>query len=358
MHNQNQEEIFLMFYASVAMLSLIACCYLLFRHGNAFAKDVTPPVRLRRWTAAFFASATLCHLWYLPMYFLTSSDDMMQGSLIAGLLDSMTIIPLTIVVLLVMLQDRRRPLWPVAVVVAPLVAGMAWCAANRSDDLLLVLLIYFLLMWLGLIIYMIVAIRQYGRWLRDNYANMENKEVWQGFVVMAIFFLVYAIYSLDAGELSYEYATEVINIVLICYLLWRVETLSDLSLSQINHDRSTLDALPAKNVEALLQQYCVDTQLYLQHDLNVIQLAKAIGTNRTYLSQYFSSLGTTYNAYINVLRINHFVRLYHEAIASHRSFTAQQLAQESGYRNYKTFSLAFKQRMGRSVTAWMSDPTE
>ena len=358
MHNQNQEEIFLMFYASVAMLSLIACCYLLFRHGNAFAKDVTPPVRLRRWTAAFFASATLCHLWYLPMYFLTSSDDMMQGSLIAGLLDSMTIIPLTIVVLLVMLQDRRRPLWPVAVVVAPLVAGMAWCAANRSDDLLLVLLIYFLLMWLGLIIYMIVAIRQYGRWLRDNYANMENKEVWQGFVVMAIFFLVYAIYSLDAGELSYEYAMEVINIVLICYLLWRVETLSDLSLSQINHDRSTLDALPAKNVEALLQQYCVDTQLYLQHDLNVIQLAKAIGTNRTYLSQYFSSLGTTYNAYINVLRINHFVRLYHEAIASHRSFTAQQLAQESGYRNYKTFSLAFKQRMGRSVTAWMSDPTE
>ena len=99
------------------MLSLIACCYLLFRRANAIAPDVTSPKRLRRWTAAFFASATLCHLWYLPMYFLTSSDDMMQGSLIAGLLDSMTVIPLTIVVLLTMLQDRRRPLgkakeWP------------------------------------------------------------------------------------------------------------------------------------------------------------------------------------------------------------------------------------------------------
>ena len=43
--------LFFMFYASVAMLSLIACCYLLFRRANAIAPDITPPVRLRRWTA-------------------------------------------------------------------------------------------------------------------------------------------------------------------------------------------------------------------------------------------------------------------------------------------------------------------
>ena len=214
-----EDIIFLMFYASVAMLALIACCYLLFRRSNAIAPDVTPPVQLRRWTAAFFAAIVLCHMWYLPTYFLTSSDDMMVGYHIAGLLDCMTAIPLTIVVLLVMLQDRRRPLWPVAVMVAPLAVGNAFCIATRSDTLLPVLFVYFLLMWLGLIIYMVHATREYGRWLRDNYADLEHKEVWQSFVVLAIFFLVYAVYSLDVGELSYEYATEVINIVLICYLL-------------------------------------------------------------------------------------------------------------------------------------------
>ena len=155
MHNQVQEEIFLMFYASVAMLCLNACCYLLFRRSNAIAPDVTPPVRLRRWTAAFFAAIALCHLWYLPTYFLTSSDDMLLGSLIAGLLDSMTVIPLTIVVLLVMLQDRRRPLWPVTVMVAPLVVGNVFSIATHSDALLPLLFAYFLLMWLGLIIYMV-----------------------------------------------------------------------------------------------------------------------------------------------------------------------------------------------------------
>jgi AraC-like DNA-binding protein len=105
----------------------------------------------------------------------------------------------------------------------------------------------------------------------------------------------------------------------------------------------------------LLQQHCIDTQLYLQHDLTVTQLALAIGTNRTYLGQYFSRHDSTYNAYINNLRINHFVSLYREAVATQRSFTVQQLASESGYRSYSTFSLAFKQRMGQSVTAWMRD---
>ena len=57
MYDQIRVDVFfLMFYASVAMLSLMACCYLLFRRANAIAPDVTPSVRLRRWTAAFFAA--------------------------------------------------------------------------------------------------------------------------------------------------------------------------------------------------------------------------------------------------------------------------------------------------------------
>jgi hypothetical protein len=57
MYDQIRVDVFfLMFYASVAMLSLMACCYLLFRRANAIAPDVTPSARLRRWTAAFFAA--------------------------------------------------------------------------------------------------------------------------------------------------------------------------------------------------------------------------------------------------------------------------------------------------------------
>ena len=353
MYDQIREEIFLMFYASVAMLCLNACCYLLFRRSNGIAPDITPPVRLRRWTAAFFATIALCHLWYLPTYFLTSPDDMMLGSLIAGLLDSMTVIPLAIVILFVMLQDRKRPLWPIALMVTPLIAGNVWGIAARSYALLPVLFAYFLLMWLGLIIYMVREVRRYGRWLRDNYADLEHKEVWQSFVVLAIILLVYAIYTLDVGELIYEYALDVVIIVLVFYLLWRVETLSDLTLSQTNHDRLTSDSLLAKNIGPLLKQHCEDTQLYLQHDISLSQLATLIGINRSYLSKHFALQGITYNAYINGLHIQHFINLYHEAAATHQPVSAQQLAYQSGFRNYKTFNAAFKKIMEMTATEWM-----
>jgi AraC-like DNA-binding protein len=117
----------------------------------------------------------------------------------------------------------------------------------------------------------------------------------------------------------------------------------DLPLSIHNH------------IGVLLQQHCIDKQLYLQHDLNIIQLAKAIGTNRFYLSQYFSCQGTTYNEYINHLRIDFFISLYHKAVATHRHYTAQQLAIESGFRSYNTFMRVFKQRMGQNVRKWMDE---
>jgi AraC-like DNA-binding protein len=111
----------------------------------------------------------------------------------------------------------------------------------------------------------------------------------------------------------------------------------------------------ATRSDALLQKRCIDTQLYLQHDLTIQHLAKDIGTNRYYLSQYFSQQGVTYNDYINGLRIDHFVALYRETVTSRHSFTVKQLAQESGYRNYTTFSNAFKNQIGQTVAAWMKD---
>ena len=349
-----------MLYAVVTAMALMASCYLLFRRANAIAPDVTPPVRLRRWTAALFVVFVVNHLWYMgPLFFITSSDDVHLANLVGGLIDCLTFLPLAIIVLFCMLQDRRRPLWSVVVMVMPLVVGMVWCVVTCSDALFPVLIGYLLLMSIGLIVYMVFALRQYGRWLRDNYADLEHKEVWQSFVVLAIILLVFLVYTLTGDDLTFEYILQLIVVVLIGYLLWRVETLSDLSISLTleGDEESPMTEGPDANNDlgSLLQQRCIDTQLYLQHDLTLSQLAKTVGNNRTYLSQYFSSQGTTYNAYINNLRIQHFISLYRESLASQQSVSAKQLAHDSGYRSYSTFALAFKQRMGQSVSVWMQE---
>ena len=359
--------LYIMLYAVVAALALTASCYLLLRDGNAFDAAITPPPRLRRWTAALFAAIALNHAWYMPIFFLDSSYDIQMTDLVGGLLDSMTFFPLAIIVLITMLQDRRRPLWPAFLMMAPLVAGSLWCVANHSYASLPVFYACTLLLYVGIIIYMVRALRQYGRWLRDNYADLEHKEVWQSFVVLGIMLLSFVTYASTSYGPIYQYAMQAVVIIMIGYLLWRVETLSDLSISLAPAETEAEDSLspPTEDSDTpkatheyigqLLQQHCIDTQLYLQHDLTIQQLAKAIGTNRLYLSQYFSQQGITYNTYINNLRVNHFMALYREAVAAQRPFTAQQLAGESGYRSYSTFGIAFKQRMGMTVTAWMRE---
>ena len=85
-----QDTLYIMLYAVVTAMALMVSCYLLFRRANAIAPNITPPTRLRRWTAAFFAVFVLSHLWYMPIFFLSSSEDIMMTDLIGGLLDGMT----------------------------------------------------------------------------------------------------------------------------------------------------------------------------------------------------------------------------------------------------------------------------
>lgn len=368
MYEQPTDILFYMIYGGVAALAVAACGYLLFRRGNAFAPEITTPARLRLWTAALFAVIALSHVWYIPVAFLSSGEEIMLAYLVGALLDSLIFFPVTIAVMFVMLQDRRRPLWPIAIAVAPIVIMMTVCIASGSDSILPALYIYLVLSGIVLIIYMVRALRQYGTWLRDNFADLEHKEVWQSFVVFAVILLMLVIYASGVGGDANKYIINLDELILICYLLWRVETLTDLNEAQSaaynleapasETENDTEVELPEPEhdyIGPLLQRHCIDTQLFLQHDLTLSQLAKAVGTNHFYLSEFFSSQGITYNTYINNLRINHFISLYHKAVADNTPFTAQQLASDSGYRSYSTFSHAFKQRVGQNVSAWMRE---
>ena len=376
MYDQIREDtIYIILYTVVTVMAAMASIYLLFRRGNAFVAEITPPRRLRRWTAAFLGVCAVGHLWYLPATVLTSDADIMLSMLIGALLDCMLTIPLALVVMLCMLQDRRRPLWPVSVMVAPLVMGMVVRIITRSEVLLPWLYGYSLLMAVGFTTYMVREVRRYGRWLRDNYADLEHKEVWQSFLVLAVIMLTFGYYVVGYGGKTYEYIVQVCNLVLIGYLLWRVETLSDLSLPiQTDEAIAVTDAVAEtvvtedvednaqpsvrKNIGPLLKRHCEDPQLYLQHDVSLSQLATLIGVNRSYLSKHFALQGITYNAYINGLRIQHFVDLCHERAATHQPLSVKQLALESGFRSYSTFNAAFQQVMGTTATEWLRSVAE
>ncbi len=127
-----------------------------------------------------------------------------------------------------MLQDRRRPLWPLVPLFAPIAVTSVVCIVTRSDLFMPVVEYYMALLVVTFIIYYVWTLRQYGRWLRDNYADLEHKEVWQSLVFALVLLAIYGLYTSNMGEMHREYLSQVITIALIVFLLWRVETLQEM----------------------------------------------------------------------------------------------------------------------------------
>ena len=348
--------LFFILYGITGAMPFFAAVYLLLRRGNAFAPDVTPPVRLRRWASAFFAVAALGHVWWY-LFFIYSRDLQSASYVVVGVLDCVALLTTIAGTLLAMLQDRKRPVWPAFAAMVPFVALGVLQILFPEMSFLVIATIYVLSIYVLFSVYMVFAVRQYGRWLNDNYADLENKKVWLSQTVSLVCLLLFILYTLVDTDTIY--ILHVIELVLFGLLLWRVETLPQLPTQpQTQQPTAAPVTIDLSHIEQLLKEHCVDTQLYLQHDLSLQQLAQTIGTNRSYLSQYFSRQGITYNTYINSQRVNHFIKRYEEAVAAGQPVAAKQLAHGSGFRSYSTFSLAFKQRTGQTVTAWIRDTAE
>ena len=246
-----QDVYFIAFYWMVAFLALLAAVYLLFRRRNVFMSEkgaenmvtiespsgpvrldlrIRSSLRLRRWTAALMAAIVGSHVWWYALGQIWLTDDRLVRNIIAIALDHVTLVPLTMAVLLAMLQDRHRPLWPwlvaeVSAVVVTAVMGIAGRDEFWGYDMLGYCQLALIA---GFIIYYALALRHYGRWLHDNYADLEHKEVLQSLLFAVILFVVYAVYTSNMGEMAREYLSQVISIVIIGFLVWRVETLQEL----------------------------------------------------------------------------------------------------------------------------------
>ena len=196
------DPFFIALYSGAALLALVAALYLLLRRGNAFEPALSSSRRLRRWTAAFLLTVTLSHVWWWLLGTVWLSDDRLV---------------------------RNRPVWPWWVAEVPVVvlgaAGMAgrdWHVGYTLASCWQMALI------VAFVIYYSFAVRHYGRWLLDNFADLDHKEVWQSLVFALALFAAYWLYTSNGGSMLREYLSQVLTLVITGFLVWRTETLQEL----------------------------------------------------------------------------------------------------------------------------------
>ena len=385
-------------YGGATVMALLLCLYLLLSKVNVIAPGVTPPVRLRR-SAAFFGFVAVGHVYWLLAYAAGFSERSLVFTLLA-VSDCVGMLVTLFGTMLSMLQDRCRRLRPFVAATVPVVVLGALQALWPDINFTPSIIVYMLALYAVFTAYMIVAVRQYQRWLRDHYADLEHKEVWVSHTLVLVMLLLLVNYGFADGMLAFV-IVQLSNYAIFALLAWRIETLPTLDEAEADDEDVFLpepDVLPEQNilpepdfvpelaqgaaaaqqgvagplgvrsssrrkatpevlarVGQLLEKECVGKRLYLAQELTLSELSAAVGVNRNYIGQYFASQNTTYYKYIHDLRINHFMRLCREAVAARRPFKAQQLALDSGFRSYSTFASAFKQRTGQSVASWLSE---
>ena len=131
-HISAEVILFIILYGISGAVPAIAAIYLLLRRGNAFAPDVTPPMRLRCWAASFFAFSSLTHVWWLLFLHYSFDIDSVYYQMLV-VLDCILMFTTITGTMLSMLQDRRRPLWPFPASMIPFVALGAASMASPSS---------------------------------------------------------------------------------------------------------------------------------------------------------------------------------------------------------------------------------
>lgn len=204
-------------------------------------------------------------------------------------------------------------------------------------------------------ILMFFLISRYHRQLKERFSYQENINLNWLRAILNSFFLILVVWIVCCLMLD----VDIDNIYMlcslglwmfICYFVYRHESVID-ELSDV--DVVPLMEEPAEEesgIAAAVQRLFDEDRVYLDSKLKLSDVARRVGTNRTYLSRYFNrDNGQTFYDYVNNYRIKYAEQLMRESSAA---TTLLEISERSGFNSLSTFRRAFVATYGCSPTEY------
>ena len=193
-------------------------------------------------------------------------------------------------------------------------------------------------------------IRRFNKTVQQLYADTENKEI-EAIPTILILFIVTSLVSTIVNVIGRQMFVDTVIIALpsvafsaLIFALSWVGMQHNFSMRDIpeeqekeTDDSEKVTAVPSANsiiIYEKLENLMNNEQIFLQNDLLLNDVAKLLGTNRTYLLQALSSCAhMTFKEYINRKRIAHAEQL----IANNPLMPKTEIATRSGYNSMSSF---------------------
>ena len=208
---------------------------------------------------------------------------------------------------------------------------------------------------------------RYRQYIKLNYSYKENIDVAWVVVSSVAFFLSLFAYNLAFANTTWlsEALYNIFSMALWTFLflfsrrhrvvriLKPVENENEPATEEIEEPKSDDDVVSLNYILAVrLEQKMSQDKLYLNPKLTTTDVATAIGTNKTYLSDYLNNtLNTSFFDYINTFRINETCRII-EMMPEQGRKSMSVVAQKSGFNSLSSFHRYFVKLKGISPKSY------
>lgn len=193
-----------------------------------------------------------------------------------------------------------------------------------------------------------VKVQRHIKYVRENFSNIDRidvawlKPLFAFAIVSQLAWLFVSLYASVIADIIYYISIIVLWLMVLRYS-WDFHPIM---VEQEREEDADMQKTTLPITEGTLEQLVEERQLYLKKDLTLSDLAKALGTNRTYVSKYFSQVvGQTFYDYINQLRIE---RVSIPMMREHPEYKIEYVATESGFASISTFRRAFFKLTGQT----------
>ena len=208
---------------------------------------------------------------------------------------------------------------------------------------------------------------RYRQYIKLNYSYKENIDVAWVVVSSVAFFLSLFVYNLAFANTTWlsEALYNIFSMALWTFLflfsrrhrvvriLKPVENEDEQATEEIEEPKSDDDVVSLNYILAVrLEQKMSQDKLYLNPKLTTTDVATAIGTNKTYLSDYLNNtLNTSFFDYINTFRINEACRII-EMMPERGRKSMSVVALRSGFNSLSSFHRYFVKLKGISPKSY------
>lgn len=224
-------------------------------------------------------------------------------------------------------------------------------------------------------------IKRYKKCLSDNYSHTKDISVTWIAQYAVIYFAWFFVYSLCfykptwVGEVVYDLFSMLIwSVLCICTRHHHIiaEMLAPLQQASDDAGRQEEPAdtdAPARernvnvkdstdaSIACALKQCMEEEKLYLNPRLTLAELSMAVGTNRSYISEYINRQGKSFYDYINAFRVAESCSII-DGMHADEKITMAEIAARSGFNSISSFNRNFYKIMGVTPSKYLQQKEE